>query len=87
MHRVAIALCPLIIHLMVIWHQGVISIMSRITKVFISKLNKLQMEGTLACRTFRIRISIFLTTTIRKTISTLGLQGQLNSKDGIFNLL
>ena len=87
MHRVAIALCPLIIHLMVLWRQGVISIMSRITKVFISKLNKLQMEGTLACRTFRIRISIFLTTTIRKTISTLGLQGQLNSKDGIFSLL
>lgn len=87
MHKVAIALCLLIILLMVLWHLGVISIMSNKIKVFISKLNKLQMEETLACRTFHIRILIFPATSIRRTISTLGLQEHRNNKDGIFNPL
>ncbi len=87
MHRVAIALWLLIILLMVLWLQGVISIMTSKTKVFISKLNRLLMEETLACRTFHIRILIFPAISIRRTISTLGLQEHHNNKDGIFNPL
>jgi hypothetical protein len=87
MHKEPITLCPLIILLMVIWLQGVISIMRHKTKVFISKLNRLLMEGTSACRTFSTKISIFLAISIRRTISTLGLQGQHTNKDGMGNPL
>jgi len=87
MHRVAIALLLLIILLMVLWHQRVISIMSSKTNVIISKLSRLLMEETLVCRTFHIRILIFPAISIRRTISTLGLQEHHNNMDGIFTPL